>query len=222
MAPIRGAMRAINTIAALAIALAALTGCSQSADSSLEQATDQPANQTTDPSPETTQSEAEQTPTTKPTESEEPEGSADEVDIKAVVLASYELFESQGMTETATSDGVEYGLVFDPSIKDYQAAILDRSTGESELVFKTDYFSVFVIYLIAESETGVITQEAAGAYLAEDPDFGSIRFFVEDGIITAAEGKDKTWEASFVYAVDPELREVLLKERQELLDSFTD
>ena len=52
--------------------------------------------------------------------------------------------------------------------------------------------------------------------------FASIRLFVEDGFITSAEGIDKTWEASFVYAVDPELREVLLKERQELLDSLND
>ena len=215
-------MNRLGFTAAIAISLAALVGCSQPADSSLEQATDQPVNQTSASSPETTQSDSEQTTTAKPTESEEPEGSANEIDIKTVVLASYELFDAQGMTETATSDGVEYGLVFDPSIKDYQAAILDRSTGESELVFQTDYFSVFVIYLIAESETGVITRESPGTFLAEDPDFGSIRFFVEDGIITAAEGKDKTWEASFVYAVDPELREVLLKERQELLDSFTD
>ena len=215
-------MNRLGFTAAIAISLAALVGCSQPADSSLEQATDQPVNQTTASWPETTQSDSEHTPTAKPTKGEEPEGSADEIDIKTVVLASYELFEAQGMTETATSDGVEYGLVFDPSIEDYQAAILDRSTGESELVFQTDYFSVFVIYLIAESETGVITQDSPGTFLAEDPDFASIRFFVENGIITAAQGKDKTWEASFVFAVDPELREVLLKERQELLDSFTD
>ena len=202
-------MRVINTIAALAVALSTLTGCSES------------INQPTAATSETTQNQG-QTQTAKPTESPKPEVIEGEVAINTVVLASYELFESQGMTEIATSDGVEYGLVFDPSIQDYQAAILDRSTGASELVFQTDYFSVFVIYLISESETGVITQEAPGTYLAEDPELGSIRFFVEDGIITAAEGKDKTWEASFVYAVDPELREVLLKERQELLDSFTD
>ena len=220
MAPIRGAMRVTTKLSALAISIALLAGCSQLAAESASPTQEVKPTETSPSESPSTESSVEPTEEPEVDSSAETELGASE--IRSIVLASYELFESQGMTEIATSDGVEYGLVFDPSIKDYQAAILDRSTGESELVFQTDYFSVFVIYLISESETGVITQKAAGSYLAEDPDFGSIRFFVEDGIITSAEGKDKTWEASFVYAVDPELREVLLKKRQELLDSFTD
>lgn len=213
-------MRASRVAAGLAITAILLAGCSQAGDGSLEP-TAEPTN------PQATETNPKPTETAKPTDSAAPNQSpanpdAEPADIKAVVQASYELFEAQGMTETATFEGAEYALVFDPSIDDYQAALLNRATGESELIFETDYFTLFVIYLIAESETGTITEEAAGGYLAEDENYGTIRFFVSDGIVTAAEGEDQNWRATFEYSVAPELREVLLAERQALLDSFTE
>lgn len=192
---------ALAGLSSALLLLSLLAGCSPQADS------------ITEPS---------QTATLEPSASPTTEAQTEAQEIRALVRASYELFETVGMTETVSSEAVEYGLLFDPSIRDYQAVILDRSTGESELIFQTDYFSLFVIYLIAESDEGKITKQAEGTYLAQEQTFGSFRFFVEDGIITAAEGEDQSWKASFEYSVDSELREVLLTKRQELLDSFTD
>jgi hypothetical protein len=139
-----------------------------------------------------------------------------------MVIASYSKFETLGMTETATSNGEVFTLVYDPSLEDYQAVILDRTTGEATLVFETDYFTLFSIYLIAQRGEGAFTKEAEDVYLVEDENYGSIRFFVEDGLIVGAEGKDQSWNASFEYAVDAQMKQLLLLERQELLDSFTD
>lgn len=140
--------------------------------------------------------------------------------IKELVTNSYLKFEDQGMTEIVASDGVEYALLYDPGMEDYQAVLVDRSTNESELIYETDYFTIFVLYLMATESDGAFTQEEQNVFLAQDPNYGNIRFFVKDGLITRAEGKDQSWQASFDYSIDEELKEVLLLERQELLDSF--
>lgn len=205
-------MRVSRVTAALAITAILLAGCSEVVERPPEPAAEATSEQLTEPTTE---------PSTEPTQ-KPASPDAEVVDINAVVQASYELFEAQGMTETSTFEGEEYALVFDPTMDDYQAALLNRATGESELIFETDYFTIFVIYLIAESETGTITAAADGSYLAQDENLGAIRFFVSDGIITAAEGEDQSWQSTFDYLVDPELKQVLLSERQALLDSFTD
>lgn len=144
----------------------------------------------------------------------------DSEEIKKLVVGSYESFDTLGMTETSISDGVEYALLYDPGMEDYQAVMLDRSTGVAELVYETDYFTLFVLYLMAEETQGIFTQEAPHVYLAQDPNYGMIRFFVEDGLVVAAEGEDQSWQSSFEYRVDQELQQVLLQERQVLQDSF--
>jgi hypothetical protein len=170
------------------------------------------------------QAEPSQSPTvdSQPGTSEEQAEPSLDASVLEIVIASYSKFETLGMTETATSDGEVFTLLYDPSLEDYQAVILDRTTGEATLVFETDYFTLFSIYLIAQHGEGAFTKEEEDVYLVEDENYGSIRFFVEDGLIVGAEGKDQSWNASFDYAVDEQMKQLLLLERQELLDSFTD
>lgn len=153
-----------------------------------------------------------------------PEGADEEPlgghEIKEIVLASFLAFEEQGMTERALSQGDEFDLLFDPTMEDYQAVLLDRANDSSELIYETDYFTIFVLYLMAEASSGTFAQEDAGVFLAQDPNYGNIRFFAQDGLIRSAEGMDQSWQATFEYSVDPDLRKVLLAERQKLLDSF--
>lgn len=208
--------RVLIAIAGLGCSLLLLGGCSN--DSATPQT---PASQSSESQSSESQSSESQSasPSTQPSESEamaELESSA----IKELVTNSYLKFEDQGMTEIVASDGVEYALLYDPGMEDYQAVLVDRSTNESELIYETDYFTIFVLYLMATESDGAFTQEEQNVFLAQDPNYGNIRFFVKDGLITRAEGKDQSWQASFDYSIDEELKEVLLLERQELLDSF--
>lgn len=197
-------------LATLAVSVLLTTGCAQVAKEQVQATASDQATQQGAPA-DNTANNAAQPQSEAVLESEE---------IKKIVLDSYESFDTLGMTETSVSDGVEYALLYDPGMVDYQAVMVDRSTGVAELVYETDYFTLFVLYLMAEETQGVFTQEAPGVYLAQDPNYGNIRFFVEEGLVVAAEGKDQSWHSSFEYRVDQELQQVLLQERQVLLDSF--
>jgi hypothetical protein len=206
-----------TTIIGIAILVMTLTACVQdptSLDSTAEPESSVTAEETQAQEPETTEPEE--------TEPEETEPVLSDAEIRELVLLSYESFEALGMTETSTgsSDGVEYALLFDPSMEDYQAVLLNRSSGEAELIFETDYFTLFVIYLMSEQPDASFSQESPGVYLADDPYYGNLRFFVEDGLIIASEAMDKSYRSNFEYSVDEELKEILLIERQKLLDSF--
>lgn len=142
---------------------------------------------------------------------------------KDLIQRSFEEFESRGMTEIALSDGIEYRLLFDPSMEDYQAVLLDTSTDQAELVFETDYFTLFTLYLMLETDDSSQFQKVADdSFFASSDDFGSIRFYVSEGLIVGAEDPDGLWESSFTYSVDSQLRARLETERQRLIDSFTE
>lgn len=142
---------------------------------------------------------------------------------KDIIQRSFEEFERSGMTEIALSDGIEYRLLFDPTMEDYQAVLLDTSTDQAELVFETDYFTLFTLYLMLETDdSSQIEKVADDSFLASSDDFGLIRFYVSEGLIVGAEDPDGLWESSFSYSVDSELRARLETERQRLIDSFTE
>ena len=138
---------------------------------------------------------------------------------REIMLASYEEFEAKGMTETVVSDGETWKLVMDPEQPDYQAALFNLDTGDRELVFQTDYFTLFVGYLMLESPGSMVEITDAG-FIASADDFNPIEYFVEDGLVVGARGVDFDWDAKFEYSVDPELRDGLLELTQELFDSF--
>lgn len=182
-----------------------LTGC---ASQQQETPTIEPSaaeTRTTTPEPEVTQ---------EPAEPELTEELAREI-----MLASYEAFESKGMTETTISDGETWMLVMDPEQPDYQAALFNLDTGDRELVFETDYFTLFVGYLMLESPGSKVEITEEG-FIASADDFNPIEYFVEDGLLVGAKGVDFDWSAEFDYSVDPELREGLLELTEELVSSF--
>ncbi len=135
------------------------------------------------------------------------------------MLASYDEFEAKGMTETVVSDGETWKLVMDPEQPDYQAALFNLDTGDRELVFETDYFTLFVGYLMLDSPSSMVEITDAG-FIASADDFNPIEYFVEDGLVVGAKGVDFDWTAEFKYRVDPELQEGLLELTAELLASF--
>lgn len=191
-------MRKLALLVVLALSLA---GCSPSQD---------PTNQ--DPS---NQDQTSQSPS-----AENQETTEENLTVSEVIELSYEAFETKGMTEVVQSEGQTYKLLYDPTMEDYQAVLVEELSGEAQLIFETDYFTLFVIYLISQSPDGLIEDQGDGRYLAQDENYGNFYFQVLDNLIVSAEGKDATWSAEFNYEVDPELKVLLLEQRQVLLDSF--
>jgi hypothetical protein len=138
---------------------------------------------------------------------------------REIMLASYEEFEVKGMTETVVSDGETWMLVMDPEQPDYQAALFNLDTGYRELVFETDYFTLFVGYLMLESPGSEIEITDEG-FIASAADYNPIEYIVKDGLVVGAQGVDFDWSAEFEYSVNPELREGLLELTEELVSSF--
>ena len=138
---------------------------------------------------------------------------------REIMLASYEEFEVRGMTETVVSDGETWMLVMDPEQPDYQAALFNLDTGYRELVFETDYFTLFVGYLMLESPGSEIEITDEG-FIASAADYNPIEYVVKDGLVVGAQGVDFDWSAEFEYSVNPELREGLLELTEELVSSF--
>ena len=161
--------------------------------------------------------------TTTPTEPEvslEPEKPALTEELaRQIMLSSYEEFEAKGMTETVVSDGETWKLVMDPEQPDYQAALFNLDTGDRELVFQTDYFTLFVGYLMLESPDSEI-EITQGGFVASAADYNPIEYFVKDGLVVGARGVDFDWNAEFEYSVDAELREGLLELTEELVSGF--
>ena len=162
-------------------------------------------------------------PTPEPELTEEPE-STQELELteelaREIMLASYEEFEVKGMTETVASDGETWMLVMDPEQPDYQAALFNLDTGDRELVFETDYFTLFVGYLMLESP-GSEVEITEDGFIASADDFNPIEYFVKDGLVVGARGVDFNWTAEFEYSVDTVLREGLMELAEELLQSF--
>lgn len=167
------------------------------------------------PSPEST---SDSSPAPEVSEKPEEQVITEEL-ARAIMLASYEEFELKGMTETVFSEGETWKLVLDPEQPDYQAALFNLDTGERQLVFETDYFTLFVGYLMLESP-GSIVQITENGFIASAEEYNPIEYFVEDGLVVGARGVNFDWSAQFDYSVDPSLREGLLQLTAELLASF--
>lgn len=143
-----------------------------------------------------------------------------EEQAREIVLDSYERFESDGATETLSNTEGTWDLLFDPSREDYQAAWFNRDTGESELIFETDYFSVFVAYLMLSDRELEISVLEDG-FRMQSENWAEIDFVVENNLIVGASSEAfEPWSSKIIYAVDPKLREQLVDLERELLADF--
>ena len=142
-----------------------------------------------------------------------------ESEVLEVVERSYLLFEEVGMTERVVSDGEEFVLLFDPQQPDYQAAWFNLDTGESELIFETDYFTLFVAYLMVDVP-GHEIEIVSGGFVLSAPEWNPIEYIVKDGLLTGAKGVEFDWVASFDYSVDADLVLGLETLAAELIESF--
>jgi hypothetical protein len=142
-----------------------------------------------------------------------------EAEVYEVVERSYLLFEERGMTERVISEGEEFVLLFDPEQPDYQAAWFNLDTGESELIFETDYFTLFVAYLMLDVP-GHEIEIVPGGFVLSAPEWNPIEYTVKDGYLTGAKGVEFDWVATFDYSVDVDLVPGLKTLAAELIESF--
>ena len=142
-----------------------------------------------------------------------------EAEVYEVVEKSYLLFEEKGMTERVLSEGEEFALLFDPEQPDYQAAWFNLDTGESELIFETDYFTLFVAYLMVDVP-GHEIEIFPGGFVLSAPEWNPIEYTVKDGYLTGAQGVEFDWVATFDYSVDADLVPGLETLAAELIESF--
>jgi hypothetical protein len=125
---------------------------------------------------------------------------------KKIVLDSYQLFEERGVTEELSNEEGDWTLVFDPSLSDYQAAWFDVK-GEGELIFETDYFSVFVAYLML-SDRGLETQMTTTGFSMKSENWAQIDFVVQNGLIVGASSEEfEPWSSKISYLVSKDSRE---------------
>ena len=144
-----------------------------------------------------------------------------ETEVYEVVERSYLLFEEHGMTERVVSDGEEFVLLFHPEQPDYQAAWFNLDTGESELIFETDYFTLFVAYLMLDVP-GHEIELVPGGFVLSAPEWNPIEYTVKDGYLAGAHGVEFDWVATFDYSVDADLVPGLENLAAELIESFED
>lgn len=161
--------------------------------------------------------------TTPEASSSQPESSPNEqlteTSVLEVIERSYLRFEAEGMTERVESDGESFVLLFDPKQPDYQAAWFNLDTGESELIFETDYFTLFVAYLMLDVP-GHEIELVPGGFVLSAPEWNPIEYTVKGGLLTGAKGVEFDWDATFEYGVHQELVPKLEALAQQLIDSF--
>lgn len=140
---------------------------------------------------------------------------------KKIVLDSYQLFEERGVTEELKNQEGDWTLVFDPSLSEYQAAWFN-SQGEGELIFETDYFSVFVAYLML-SDRGLETQMTTTGFSMKSENWAQIDFVVQNGLIVGASSKEfEPWTSKISYRVSRDSRDKIAELEKELVAGFSE
>ena len=164
--------------------------------------------------PSVTASAADETQESSPAGEELAESS-----VLEIIERSYLRFEEQGMTERVLSGGESFVLLFDPKQPDYQAAWFNLDTGERELIFETDYFTLFVAYLMVDAP-GFEIETVEGGFVLSAPDWTPISYQVSEGYLVGARGVEQDWVATFEYSVDQEFLPELEALAKELIESF--
>lgn len=138
---------------------------------------------------------------------------------REIILNSYQAFETKGLTEELTNSEGDWLMVYDPSRPDYQAAWFSQSTTQSELIMESDYFSVYVAYIMLddrELELNVVGNQI----FISSKNWSPMKLTVNDGLIVAASSNSHSpWSSVIRYQVSRENREKLKTLENKLVQS---
>lgn len=147
------------------------------------------------------------------------DASFSEEQAKSVIKASYERFETVGVTEELTNPEGDWVMIYDPSRRDYQAAWFNEADNKSELIFEADYFSIYVAHLMLQDQEIAITELPEG-FKISSKNWAPIRFTVRNGLlVAAASDSHSSWRSQISYRVSEENRKRLILLERELQQS---
>lgn len=138
---------------------------------------------------------------------------------KKVILESYALYESVGVTETSVWNGESSRLIYDPNAGDYQAAYRNDATGQEELIYEAYAFAVFNASLAIEDKNLKFALTKDGFSLTTE-EGGTVEYKSDGKYLTAATGSGggHTWSSTIRYELDPEMQKVLADLTAKLLE----
>lgn len=124
------------------------------------------------------------------------------VGYEEIIIASYDLFMAQGMTEEVFSAGDNYILTATSS-EDFRAGLFNESFDDT-LELTIDDLVLFTVYsakLMIEDDQTEITELENSVSLANE-NYGDFTVFFENGLITSAKSNDDSWSGEFSYQPD--------------------
>jgi hypothetical protein len=117
------------------------------------------------------------------------------------VEASYELFQSAGMTETVTSGGDPYILSYDPSNPEFVGALYNLNFDDVIAVTEKEMFTVYAAWLYANDGTSQVQLTPTGLSITNDVS-SPFEVVIVDGLLVSGSAIDGSWSGSFVYQPD--------------------
>jgi outer membrane lipoprotein-sorting protein len=138
---------------------------------------------------------------------------------REIILDSYQEFETKGLTEELTNSEGDWVMVYDPSRPEYQAAWFSESTTQSELIMESDYFSVYVAYIMLDDRELEI-EVAGDQILISSKNWSPMKLTIRNGLIVGASSNSHSpWSSVIRYQVSGENREKLKTLESELVQS---
>jgi hypothetical protein len=120
------------------------------------------------------------------------------------VEASYELFQSAGMTETVDSGGDAYVLSYDPSNPEFVAALYNLSFDDVIPVEEKELFTVYATWLYVNDGSSVVELTPTGISVTNDVS-SPFQVVIENGLIVSGSAIDGSWTGTFNYQPDLEV-----------------
>lgn len=142
---------------------------------------------------------------TSPESSPEATGELDELgEALLAVEASYELFQSAGMTETVMSGEDQYILSYDPSNAVFVAALYNFSFDEAIPVEEKELFTVYAAWLFSQDGSSEVLVTPTGLSITNDVS-SPFEVVIQNGLIVSGGALDGSWTGTFSYEPDFEI-----------------
>ena len=170
-----------------------LTGCSPASD--------------TDSSPAASEKVPESASETVPESASETVAPSelDEMGLALLAVeASYELFQSAGMTETVLSAEDQYILSYDPANPVFMAALYNLTFDDAIPVEEKELFTVYAAWLYSQDGSSEVLVTPTGLSISNDVS-SPFEVVIQDGLIVSGGALDGSWTGTFSYEPDFEI-----------------
>jgi hypothetical protein len=123
---------------------------------------------------------------------------------RLAVEASYELFQSAGMTETVLSGEDQYILSYDPANPVFVAVLYNFSFDGVMPVEEKEFFTVYAAWLYSQDGSSEVLVTPTGLSISNDVS-SPFEVAIQDGLIVSGGALDGSWTGTFSYEPDFEI-----------------